>query len=386
MRALLLLASIAAAAIVLGSPAGAQTLYWIDTNYATPAIHRANADGVALGTLALAAGSLPEGLALDATGRVYFGEAAWTNAAIRRVTPALAGLTPIVTGGSVIRGVAVSGAFLYWTTSNLASGGRIHRSALDGTGVVTLVTLAPGQNPRGIAVDPVGARIYWTDFETHAIWRANLDGTAAAQWLATGPSTGPYGIVVDGPGQRIYWTEYISGWLRSVSTSGASPATLVTGLVNPTYVTFDPVNARLYFSEGGVGNHRIRRIRTNATELTTLPCPLTTYGGLAFQTNGAVSSDTPPPTELAFDGAWPNPGNGPFRMAFALPGDTRLRLSVFDLQGREVAVLDDGVVPAGRHERTWDARSSAGAMPAGIYFARLVAADRTWVRRLVLIP
>jgi hypothetical protein len=68
------------------------------------------------------------------------------------------------------------------------------------------------------------------------------------------------------------------------------------------------------------------------------------------------------------------------RTEFALPRESHVRVSVIDLQGREIAVLADGTFPAGRHAGSWDAGKSA---PAGIYFVRMVVAGRSWMRRLV---
>jgi hypothetical protein len=55
---------------------------------------------------------------------------------------------------------------------------------------------------------------------------------------------------------------------------------------------------------------------------------------------------------------------------------------VIDLQGREVAVVAEGEVGAGRHE----ARIQGGGrgLAPGLYFARLRVADRTLVRRFVI--
>jgi hypothetical protein len=61
----------------------------------------------------------------------------------------------------------------------------------------------------------------------------------------------------------------------------------------------------------------------------------------------------------------------------------RARLSVLDLQGREVAVLTDGVFPAGRHTAMWDGSTEWGSAPAGLYFVRLSAEGRVFSQRLV---
>lgn len=377
-------AALAAALLcALASIAGAQVLYWIDTSYGTPTLNRADANGLALGSVALGAGTLPEGLALDATGKLYFGEARWTGARVNRAAPTLSSITPIISGGSAIRGVAVdpSAQRLYWTTSNLATGATIGRSNLDGSGAVTLLSLGPAANPRGIAVDPVGARIYWTDMDQSTIFRANLDGTGSAAWMTLVAKSRPYGIAVNPSSQLVYWTEWGTGVLKRANTDGTGTTSLVGSLANPTYIALDPSSGHMYWAEGGVGAQRIRRATVTGGAQMDLPCPLTTYGGLAFQPDGAVSAPAPAlPAEFALARPWPNPGSGPIEVRFALPRESRVRVSVIDVQGREVALLADGVMPAGTHETTWGARSRD---PAGVYFIRLAAAGRTWTERVV---
>lgn len=368
------------------APAGAQVLYWLDTRYAAPTITRADANGVTLTSVALAAGALPEGLAIGPGGTVYWAEAAWSGASVQRAGALLTGITPIITGGSAFRGVAVDevAQLVYWTSSNIALGSAVHRAGLDGSDATTIVALSPGSNPRGIAVDHAGGKIYWADMEQSTIYRANLDGSGAAPWLGTG--YGPYGLAIDAAGQRIYWTEYGTGRLGRANLDGSGSTPLITGLANPTYLALDVPGSRMYWAEGGVGAQKIRRANTDGAGMVTLPSPLATYGGLAYQTNSVVSvPDDVTPTELVLHTLRSNPGTGPFEVRFSLPRETRLRLSVLDLMGREIAVLADGVMPAGHHERTWSAGASRAAA-AGIYFVRLAAAGETRVQRLALIP
>jgi catechol 2,3-dioxygenase-like lactoylglutathione lyase family enzyme len=75
--------------------------------------------------------------------------------------------------------------------------------------------------------------------------------------------------------------------------------------------------------------------------------------------------DGPVVTAVAF-AVSPNPGRGRTTFSFALPASGRARLAVYDAAGREVALLVDGEVPAGRHEAHWNA-----AAAPGVYFARL---------------
>jgi hypothetical protein len=62
-------------------------------------------------------------------------------------------------------------------------------------------------------------------------------------------------------------------------------------------------------------------------------------------------------------------------------GMERVRLAVYDLLGREVAVLVDGYQAPGEHHVTFDARRLA----SGIYFYRLIAGGQALSRKLVLL-
>ena len=127
-------------AMLHAATASAQALYWVDTRFPAPTINKADANGNALSSVPLPAGSLPEGLAIDATGKVYWAEAAISSAKINRAASDLTGITPIVTGISLGRGVAVDpiAQRVYWTTSNLFIASTVRRAALDGSGVTVL--------------------------------------------------------------------------------------------------------------------------------------------------------------------------------------------------------------------------------------------------------
>lgn len=376
---LLLLAS-----TMLASTARAQVLYWLDTNHPSPTLNKADAGGNAISSVALPAGTLPEGLACEGTGKIFWAEGVVSGARIQRAAPTLSSITTMVSGGSALRGIAVDDVahMLYWTSSNLATGSRIHRSAVDGSGATVLISLGSVANPRGIAVDHAGGKIYWADFDQDALYRANLDGSSMELWLPLPSSSRPYGVAFDPIGNEVYWTEY-AGKIRRVSTSGGTGNTLVGGLSNPTYIALDPAGGRMYWSEGGAGAQQIYRGQMSpGGGRTALGLPLTTYGGLAFEPNATVSApDATLPSSFTLAPLHPNPSRGMVRAEFALPRETRVRLTVIDVQGREVAVLADGTFPAGRHAASWDAK--AGRVPPGIYFVRLSTEDRAFIRRLV---
>jgi hypothetical protein len=118
-----------------------------------------------------------------------------------------------------------------------------------------------------------------------------------------------------------------------------------------------------------------------------LPFPITSYGGIAFQPNTSLGSPPPEiPSDLALERVWPTPSSGTVHVSFALPRAAHARLSVLDLQGREVAILADGDLAPGLHERAWDARAGSRPSAAGVYFARLSVEGRHLVQRIALVP
>lgn len=85
-----------------------------------------------------------------------------------------------------------------------------------------------------------------------------------------------------------------------------------------------------------------------------------------------------PVTEFALPAIAPNPVRGLARIRFAVPRVAAVRVSVLDVQGREVAILAEGVYEPGMHEAAWGA---AEARP-GLYFVRMTAPGHTFMRRL----
>lgn len=87
------------------------------------------------------------------------------------------------------------------------------------------------------------------------------------------------------------------------------------------------------------------------------------------------------PSSLSLGEAWPNPFNPSTTIAFSLAETMPATLRVFDLAGREVATLVDGLQAAGEHEVVFD----AAGLPSGLYFATLRAGDEVAVRKLTLL-
>lgn len=80
----------------------------------------------------------------------------------------------------------------------------------------------------------------------------------------------------------------------------------------------------------------------------------------------------------------PNPFNPETAIDFSLDHEQHVTLSIFDVSGRLMATLVDGVLPGGAHRARWNGRDDRGAAtPSGVYFVRLKARDRSITRKAV---
>jgi len=78
--------------------------------------------------------------------------------------------------------------------------------------------------------------------------------------------------------------------------------------------------------------------------------------------------------------AAPNPATTSATLTFARRAPGPVRLAVYDVLGREFAVLLDGVRPAGSHEATFGVET----LPPGVYLVRLEADGASLTRRLTV--
>ncbi len=95
----------------------------------------------------------------------------------------------------------------------------------------------------------------------------------------------------------------------------------------------------------------------------------------------AVDGTAEVPTDYLLHQNYPNPFNPATQLRFGLPQTAQVRLTVFDVLGREVAVLVDERLPAGWHEAVFE----AGDLPSGVYLYQLEAEGRMLARTMLLL-
>ena len=80
-------------------------------------------------------------------------------------------------------------------------------------------------------------------------------------------------------------------------------------------------------------------------------------------------------------GNYPNPFNPSTTISYTVPSDGRVLITIYDVLGRKVADLYDGVVTAGSHSVIWNGSNFA----SGIYFYRITFKDQVLNKKILLI-
>ena len=97
-------------------------------------------------------------------------------------------------------------------------------------------------------------------------------------------------------------------------------------------------------------------------------------------TAAGVAEQTAQPLAYALSQNFPNPFNPSTLIRYQLAGAGPVRLTVYDILGREVATLVDGMQHQGAHE----ARFEGGGLSSGVYFYRLQTGGFIQQRKMIL--
>jgi len=105
-----------------------------------------------------------------------------------------------------------------------------------------------------------------------------------------------------------------------------------------------------------------------------------------YRLDGSTGTDPGNDVGLRLEQSFPNPFTLPTTIRYTLPAQSHAHLAVYDVAGREVAVLEDGPRSAGPHEVVWDGTGSSDRpVAAGLYFVRLDAGGRTRTAKAMLV-
>jgi len=108
----------------------------------------------------------------------------------------------------------------------------------------------------------------------------------------------------------------------------------------------------------------------------------TSWGDVSSPLTTAIDRpETQRPELFALPQNYPNPFNPSTNISYTLEKQDKVRLTVYDIRGREVAVLVDGVQAAGEHVVSF----SGTGLASGIYFYRLETPKGVLVNKMALV-
>ncbi len=105
---------------------------------------------------------------------------------------------------------------------------------------------------------------------------------------------------------------------------------------------------------------------------------ITVFGSVPLGAGDSRHALLPAVTAL---NVWPNPGNAVFQIRYALTRASDVSVRIYDVIGRETAVLPQGPRVPGEHVLSWNAADVA----SGIYFVQLDAAAETMTTKVLLV-
>ena len=96
----------------------------------------------------------------------------------------------------------------------------------------------------------------------------------------------------------------------------------------------------------------------------------------------SVREDSHPnPIKFGLNSAFPNPFNSATTITYTLLKSGEIRLSIHDIPGREIIVLQDDIQTARYKKAIWN----AGDQPSGLYLCRLESRGKVATAKLTLV-
>lgn len=186
------------------------------------------------------------------------------------------------------------------------------------------------------------------------------------------------------------WTENALTWINKPASGSTALATAAVSSAAYNYVTWDVTN--YVKSEIAAGRKLISlalksaeandsRIFFNSAEAGNNPPQLVINASTATQrqiVSSLIDRSTTPVTGATLQ-AYPNPFKQSNTVIFNMEQSGHVYLSVFDITGKEVAVLVNGNLSAGSHRATFEPRR----LSAGLYTLKLVHNGKITTTKLI---
>ena len=103
--------------------------------------------------------------------------------------------------------------------------------------------------------------------------------------------------------------------------------------------------------------------------------------GIKYGTITSVNDRFTAPTSYSLEQNYPNPFNPSTTFAFSIPKGENVSLRVFDVLGREVAMVTNRFFPVGRNSVVWDALN----ISSGLYFYTFQSGSYIQTKKLTIL-
>lgn len=250
-----------------------------------------------------------------------------------------------------------------WTLNDITSQLRLNRSDARIGGEVLFRSRSVGNNTKNIA----------DTLRTHYYREPAI--TPHMPWLPQGQPDSPQNLTVNASGDFMRAT---LTWTKPAVSSATADTTLfylVTkeGSSRPLVLT-----GQTFFTDPAFNNttatYRVYAVGRNGA----VSAGAEAFIATAIDREGDIASQT------RLEANYPNPFNPSTVLRWQVSGahgGTPLRLVVYDLLGREIAVLADGMYPSGRHEVVFD----ASRLASGVYIYTLEVGGQRFTNRMTLL-
>jgi hypothetical protein len=92
------------------------------------------------------------------------------------------------------------------------------------------------------------------------------------------------------------------------------------------------------------------------------------------------------PQNFSLEQNYPNPFNASTKITYRLATDVDINLSVFNITGQRMVLLESGKKKAGNHSVDWNGTDSSGnVLPSGVYMYRLEAGEFKSMKNMLFI-
>ena len=232
-----------------------------------------------------------------------------------------------------------------------------------------LVTVGPNEVINGIDFN-LAACFWYGMKENDSAGRNNLNANLS-------------GIITDENGEGV-----AGAGVYLLDTQG-QPVSWTTCDQNGRYEIFGVAAGQYYIQAGKLGFSTTFNGDAANREATT---PLFAYNGIMevnITLRPAATTEVEVqilPDKVELRGNYPNPFNPETRIHFALPQPMHVTLNIYDLLGRQVRRLYDGILHEGEHRLFWDGRADGGQLlGSGVYWYRLITPQATRTAKMVMM-